>query len=119
MNQVEPAIHLRQAFMTAAKVFKSIDAPTRGVIVPFGDAGLRLIGELCAAYEVEMQYELLKEAQQYSVNVFEHVLDRLDQAAAVHRIQEDVDILYVDKRYYSGEYGLTTDPIANMETMIG
>ena len=118
INNAEASLHFRQGFMTAGKEFKSIDAPTRGVVVPFGDVGLHLIGELCATDEVEIQYELLKRAQQYTVNVFQHVLDKLSDAGAIHRIKENVDILYVDGRYYSEEYGLTTNPITDMETTI-
>jgi CRISPR-associated endonuclease/helicase Cas3 len=34
-----PQRMLNQSFMTAAKAFKAIDAPTQGVVVPFGEAG--------------------------------------------------------------------------------
>ena len=102
--------------MSAAKAFKAIDAPTRGVIVPYGDAGKQLIAELCAAYEVEKQFDLLKKAQQFTVNVFPHTLEKLHKAHALQPIQKGVDILYVDTRYYSPEFGLTTEPVGNMET---
>jgi CRISPR-associated endonuclease/helicase Cas3 len=113
-RNASPPIHFVQAFMTAANVFKSIDGATQGVIVPFGEEGRRLIAELCAAYEVELQYKLLKRAQQFTVNVFQHVLDKLSRAGAIHRIKEDVDILHLDERYYSNDYGLSTEPIAMM-----
>ena len=111
-----PNMYLRQSFMSAAKAFKAIDAPTRGVIVPYGDAGKQLIAELCAAYEVEKQFDLLKKAQQFTVNVFPHTLEKLHKAHALQPIQKGVDILYVDTRYYSPEFGLTTEPVGNMET---
>ena len=111
-----PPLHFHQSFMSAANAFESIDAPTRGVIVPF-EAGEDLINELCAAYEVEKQYALLKRAQQFTVNVFPWVLKELENAMAVQPIQKDVNILYLDKRYYSYEYGLTTESIAKMETL--
>ena len=41
-----PNLYLRQSFMAAAKAFKAIDAPTRGVIVPHGDEGKALIKAL-------------------------------------------------------------------------
>jgi CRISPR-associated endonuclease/helicase Cas3 len=63
---------------------------------------------------LELQYKLLKRAQQFTVNVFQHVLDRLSRAGAIRRIQEDVDILYLDDRYYSNEFGLSAEPIAMM-----
>ena len=113
-NKQNPPLHFLQAFMTAANVFKSIEAPTRGVIVPFGDQGRQLIGDLCAAYAVEKQYELLKRAQQFTVNVFPRLVERLVDNGAAHSIQKDVGILYLDERYYSDEYGLATEPTSTM-----
>lgn len=109
-------LHLRQSFMTAAKAFKAIDAPTRGVIVPYSKAGCELVNDLGAAFEVEKQYTLLKRAQQYTVNVFPHILEKLQKAGAVYPIQKDTDILHLDPRYYSPEYGLVTEPVGTMET---
>jgi CRISPR-associated endonuclease/helicase Cas3 len=111
-----PNIYLRQSFMAAAKAFKSIDAPTRGVIVPYGEAGKQLIADLCGAFEVEKQFDLLRKAQQYTVNVFPHILEKLLSVHALQPIQEGVDILYLDARYYSSEFGLSTEPVGNMET---
>jgi CRISPR-associated endonuclease/helicase Cas3 len=108
------ATHFVQSFMSAAKAFRVIDSATQGIIVPFGEEGTRLIGELCAAFEVEKQYELLKRAQQFTVNVFPYVLKQLAEAGAVHTIQEKVGIFYLDERYYSDEYGLTTEAISTM-----
>jgi len=114
----EPVPHLRQSFMTAAKAFKAIDAPTRGVIVPYGRAGKELVADLCAAFEIEKQVTLLKRAQQYTVNVFPNVLSALVDAKAVHPVQEGTDILHLDPRYYSLEIGLATTPVQLMEAIV-
>jgi CRISPR-associated endonuclease/helicase Cas3 len=109
-------LYLRQSFMAAAKAFKSIDAPTRGVIVPYGSAGKKLIGELCGAFEVEKQFKLLRRAQQYTVNVFPHQLEKLQKEKALHEIQTGVDILYLaDSRYYNEDFGLSLTPEGKME----
>lgn len=112
-----PAILFCQAFMTAAKAFKAIDAPTQGVVVPYGDAGRALIADLCAAFDVEREFELLRAAQQFTVNVFPHVLRTLDQARAVREVKPDARILYLDERYYSPRFGLATEPVSPMETL--
>ena len=110
------SLYLRQSFMAAAKAFKSIDAPTRGVIVPYGSAGKKLIGELCGAFEVEKQFKLLRRAQQYTVNVFPHQLEKLQKENALHEIQDGVDILYLaDARYYNEDFGLSLTPEGKME----
>lgn len=112
-----PSLPFRQAFMTAAKAFKAIDAPTQGVIVPHGEAGRELINDLCSAYKVEREFDLLRTAQQYTVNVFPHVLRKLKEAGAVHEVKPDTRILCLDPRYYSSRFGLSSDPVATMETL--
>jgi CRISPR-associated endonuclease/helicase Cas3 len=113
-----PNIYLRQSFMSAARAFKVIDAPTRGIIVPYGEAGRDLVNDLCSAFAVEKQFGLLRLAQQYTVNVFPQDLEKLQKAGAVHEIQKDVDILYLsDARYYDQTFGLSQTPEGTMEVL--
>lgn len=111
-----PNIYLRQSFMSAAKAFKAIDAPTRGVIVQYGKEGQAIVAELCAAYLPDKEFDMLRRAQQFTVNVFPNVLKRLVENEAVREIQEGTGILYLDYRYYSNEFGLSETPVRNMET---
>jgi CRISPR-associated endonuclease/helicase Cas3 len=106
--------YFRQSFKTASRLFKSIDAPTQGLIVPYG-AGAELIGDLCAAFEVEKQFDLLRRAQQFSVNVFPSVLLRLQKQTALHEVQEGTGIRYLDSRFYDAEFGLSEVPVSPME----
>ena len=101
-----PVINLRQSFMTAAKLFKSIDAPTRSVIVRYGDEGKELVNQLCSAFEVEKQYALIKKAQQYSVNLFPYEFEKLAEQNALYRVQEETEIFYLDYQYYSKITGI-------------
>lgn len=112
-----PGIFFRQAFMTAAKAFKAIDAPTQGVVVPYGKEGRELIADLHAAFEVEKEFDLLRAAQQYTVNVFPHVLQKLMEAGAVHEVKPETRILCLDERYYSRRFGLVTEPVSLMEPL--
>lgn len=117
-NDTAPNIYLRQSFMSAARAFKVIDAPTRGIIVPYGEAGRDLVNDLCSAFEVEKQFELLRRAQQYAVNVFPQDLEKFQKAGAVHEIQKDVAILYLsDVRYYNQSFGLSQSPEGTMEVL--
>ena len=109
---------LYQSFMAAAKAFKAIDSPTRGVIVPYGKTGRELVTDLCAAFEIDKQFDLLKRAQQYTVNVFPNMLAALQRAQAVYPVQEGIDILHLDPRYYSAEFGLVSEPLGPMETLL-
>ena len=113
-----PARFLRQSFMSAARAFKAIDAPTRGVIVPHGEVGKALIADLCAAYMPDKEFELLRRAQQYSVNVLPHQLEALSRAQAAREIQDGTGILYMaDALYYSEEFGLSGTPEGLMEVL--
>lgn len=108
-----PEIPLKQAFMTAAKSFRVIESTTHGIIVPYGEEGKELRNKLCSVQELEKQYKLIRRAQRYSVNVFPDVLKRL-QDRAVHEVQKGSEILYLDERYYSDEFGLSEVPVKDM-----
>ncbi len=112
-----PNIYLRQSFMSAAKAFKAIDAPTQGVIVQYGKEGQAIVADLCAAYLPDKEFDMLRRAQQFTVNVFPNILERLTKEGAVREIQEGTGILYLDYRYYSDEFGLSETPVRNMEAL--
>jgi CRISPR-associated endonuclease/helicase Cas3 len=114
-NRTMPAIYLHQSFMTASKLFKSIDAPTRSVIVRYGDEGRELVNQLCSAFEVEKQYTLIKKAQQYSVNLFPYEFEKLAEQNALYRVQEETEIFYLDYHYYSKITGISLEPVKQEE----
>lgn len=109
---------LQHSFMTAGKVFKAIDSPTQGVIVPYGEEGRRLIAELgrvAIEFDVKSYRMLLKQAQKFSVNVFPNVWKRLQEENAVREIQPGEGIYWLDERYYSEEFGLSDQPCNLMD----
>jgi CRISPR-associated endonuclease/helicase Cas3 len=110
-----PPTYLRQSFMTANKEFQAIDAPTNGVIVPYGAEGQKIIADLCAASEIEKQFKLLHLAQQFTVNIFPHELKALTDAGALSDVQEGTGIHYLSERYYSLDFGLSTEPVSLQE----
>ena len=112
-----PQRMLNQSFMTAAKAFKAIDAPTQGVVVPFGKAGRDLIGRLYGAFDIALEFDLMREAQQYTVNVFPGVLKKLREVEAVKEVKPETRILTLDSRYYSLLFGLSTAPVSEMEML--
>lgn len=111
----KPDIFLRQSFMTAGNLFKSIDAPTQSVIVQYGNEGQELVGKLCAAFDVDKQFELLRKAQQYSVNLFPHEIKKLSEQKAIYAVQERTKIFYLDNKYYSDKFGISMEPINKEE----
>jgi len=110
-------LSLRQSFATAGELFKIIDAPTQGVIVPY-EEGKKCIADLCGVFVPQQQSPLLRRAQRYSVNVFPNVLKELQEAKAVHETQKGSGILYLDERYYSQQFGLSTTPVAMLQPQI-
>ncbi len=107
---------LRQSFKTAGNIFKAIDAPTQAVIVPF-KRGKFIISDLCAEQNPDRIRQLLKEAQQYSVNVFPNVWRKLLQEQAVHSVRDGI-FYYLDERYYSEKFGLATEVVADFEPQV-
>jgi CRISPR-associated endonuclease/helicase Cas3 len=106
INGKYPEMDLRQSFATAAKEFQAISSPTKGVIVPYQD-GAEIIHELCSVVNIETQFKLLRRAQQFTVNVFPNDFEQLLALGALHLIQEESDIYYLDAEYYNEEFGIT------------
>jgi len=108
---------LKSAYSTAAQGFNVIDAPTRGILVPHGDTGTKLISDLAAAFSSEehplnQQISLLKTAQQYTVNCFPHAIEKLSTSNAIREVQPDSNIYYLDERHYHDELGVTLEALS-------
>lgn len=97
---------LWQSFMDAGRAFKAIDAPTKAVIVPYGDEGRMLI---TALYGTQLNdkdfYKLVREVQQYSVNVFPYMFDKLQQEHAIEQVR-DTGIFTLSEKFYDEHMGL-------------
>ena len=104
---------LMHSFKSAGRAFQVINAPTRAVIVPYGE-GKALIAKLCGEYEPKAFYGYLNQAQRFSVNVFPNVWEKLIESNAIHEIA-DTGVYYLNERHYSEEYGLAADEVAPMD----
>ena len=109
-----PPINLRQSFKTAAEEFKVIDMPTEGIVVPYGD-GEKMIGELCAAFEVKTRFDLLRRAQRYSVNIYPQDMRRLMEANGIYEAQAGTGIYCLKAENYSNEYGISLEKTQDMK----
>jgi CRISPR-associated endonuclease/helicase Cas3 len=109
---------LMQSFYTAAQAFRAIDCQTQGVVVPFRKDGIDLIAELSAAHDLASEFRLLRKAQQFTVNVFPHEMERLRQKGAVHEAQPGTGVLCLREGFYSDEFGLALDGSERMESLI-
>ena len=109
----KPLPLLMQSFKSAGRAFQAIDAPTRAVIVPYGE-GAKLIAELCGEWDPKEMHRTLQKAQRYSVNVFPNVWDKLQKENALHETIEGSGIYYLKERYYNDEFGLSLDETSEM-----
>jgi CRISPR-associated endonuclease/helicase Cas3 len=116
VHQEEP-LQLRHAFMTAGKAFQAIDAPTKAVIVPYGE-GKQLIIELCALskqFDAAAYHDCLKRAQKFSVNLVPNVWQRMADKKTICEIHSGEGIYYLDECYYSPDFGLSEEIVAKAE----
>lgn len=111
---------MKQSFREAARQFKAIDAPTEGVVVPY-DKGASLINDLCGLgkeFDPGTYYRKLSEAQQYSVNLFPNVFEKLQDVGALQEVQEGYGIYYLKDEYYSPAYGVSVDAVAGQSFLV-
>lgn len=103
-NGTKDLYPLKQAFHTAGSIFQVIDENTRAVIVPYGD-GKTIINELLSASDMKRRSLLLTRAQQFSVNVYTEMMDRLEKEDAVFPVG-DTGAIALKSEYYDAERGL-------------
>jgi CRISPR-associated endonuclease/helicase Cas3 len=106
-----------QSFASAAEKFRAIDSPTQGLIVPFGTEGKDLIAALSAAYDLAVEFHLLRRAQRFAVNVFDWERDALARSGAIYEAQTGTGVFCLREGFYSNEFGLTLDGSGRMEGM--
>jgi len=107
-----------QSFKSAAAKFQAIDSPTQGLIVPFGGEGKELINALSAASNLAVEFQLLRKAQQFAVNVFQWEMDSLTRSGALYEAQRGTGVFCLQEQFYSDEFGLSLDGSERLESMI-
>lgn len=111
---------LKQAHSTASQAFHVINAPTQGIIVPYdadGHSGSEIIGQLASSYtndEISFadQVRLHKKAQQYTVNAFPHIVQKLNDEGAILEVQQGEGIYYLKDEYYHNDLGITLEALS-------
>jgi CRISPR-associated endonuclease/helicase Cas3 len=110
-----PSLYLRQSFKTAFEHFRVIDAPTEGIIVPYNEEAKSIIAKLSAELPVKEESALLKAAQQYSVNTFPYMMEKLHKEKALFQTYKEGGIWHLDAQYYSKDFGVSLERVAPME----
>lgn len=104
-NNYHPNLILRQAFKTAGDYFQVIDQNTTSIIVPYerGKKLITLINGTCNLNEIK---EYLKEAQQFSVNLFEGDRRKLDELGAIVELKGGA-VLALRDEFYQDDVGVS------------
>ena len=116
-KRTKPFPLLMQSFKSAGRAFQAIDAPTRAVIVPYGE-GVELIDKLCGEWNPKEMHRTLQKAQRYSVNVFPKVWEQLQDKNAIYETIKGSGIYYLDECHYNNEFGLSLDKTSEMTCYI-
>lgn len=106
----------RQSFRTAGSAFQVIDQKTKSVLVPYGK-GKELIEKLSDRHTLHEEIKYLKEAQQYSVNLFETVFERLAKEGALNSLGE-TGVVVLKEEFYDARAGVLATPQEMMELII-
>jgi len=95
---------LTHSHLTAAEQFQVIPDLTTSVIVPYG-RGKEIIATLNGKQKISDLSRLLKQAQQYSINIYNQELSALNQQQGVVSLL-DGKVLALKENMYSKQYGL-------------
>ena len=120
--KVQPQVTFRSSAKTIAKHFKVIDSPTKSVIVPYDEKGKELIAILNGNISLNELNLVLKEAQQYTVNLFKWEFDRMCENQGIYSIGNsnnyNEEIYAVQSNFYDDKYGLDIEGESDMENLV-
>lgn len=107
----------RTSLKTAAEYFDVIDANTQAILVPH-KAGKKLIAQLTSREKITHFDHFMKQAQQYSVNVFAHEMAILQRENLIRLVDFGAFQLYIAlEQAYDDRYGFTVNGEAKLEFM--
>jgi CRISPR-associated endonuclease/helicase Cas3 len=107
-----PSLLLTNSYRTAAEHFQVIHQQTTSILVPYGE-GEEIITQLNSENSISELSQLMKRAQQYSVNIYDHEKNALMQNGALISYF-DGSILSVTPNAYDEEYGINIEADSEM-----
>ncbi|NWL88559.1 CRISPR-associated helicase/endonuclease Cas3 [Paenibacillus sp. 79R4] len=103
---------LANSYGTAAKYFEVIKQATTSVIVPYGE-GEQVIADLNGTPSVEDLTTILRSAQQFTVNLYCHEFEQLNENDGIDSYFEG-QVLVLRERAYSKEFGCDLENDSSM-----
>lgn len=98
---------LANSYETAAKHFQVIDNKATSVLVPYAD-GKEYIAQFSSNEKVNEFSTLLRKAQHYTVNLYDHELNKLKANDQLESLMDGM-ILAIKEGAYDKEYGVEVD----------
>ncbi|MEG1603703.1 MAG: hypothetical protein RR340_08835, partial [Cloacibacillus sp.] len=99
-------------------LFNVIEAPTKGVIVQYGE-GKELVDQLTVNTDSAEVKELLHRSQRFSVNVYPYQLDALVKSGGVYKQSicgaSGAEVWILAAEFYSDEFGLSTEQVGKLK----
>ncbi|MFD2672615.1 CRISPR-associated helicase Cas3' [Marinicrinis sediminis] len=94
-----------QSFATAEKYFNVIDQPTTSVLVPYNAEANELLVELNGDMNTDRLGQILKQAQQYTINIYKHEMDKLEKSDDLYVLLHG-SVYALRETAYDSEIGL-------------
>ncbi len=102
-----PPIFIANSYKTAAEHFNVIDNNTTAVIVPYKD-GEKIIADLNGNQKIDDLTKLLRKAQHYTINLYDHELRQLSKNKGLEYLF-DGKIYVLKQAAYDKEFGFTIE----------
>lgn len=106
-------LFLANSYKTAAEHFHVIDSRTTSVIVPYGE-GKSIITELNGEASIADLTRLLRKAQQFSINIYNHEKEELSRNQGLISYL-DGKVLALKDGAYNNEYGLNLENDSSLD----
>ncbi|WP_151733039.1 CRISPR-associated helicase Cas3' [Paenibacillus tengchongensis] len=116
-SQSDSQLVNRSAIATAERYFEAISTKAKAVLVPYNEEGRRIIAELNGELGTGQLGELLRAAQQYTVNLYEHELKVLDKNDEFIQLLNGQALALRDTAY-SDEFGVQLEGNGEWESLI-
>ncbi|MGE6577998.1 CRISPR-associated helicase Cas3' [Paenibacillus xylanexedens] len=116
-HDCRPEVVNHYAIATAEKYFEDISTNATPVIVPYGEEGKELILDLNGAIEPGEMSQLLRKAQQYTVNIYDHELRALEKNGDVRPLLHG-HVLALREPAYSDDFGVESKGEGAWEPMM-
>lgn len=114
----QPTNIMRSMFKTLETHFAVIEAPTIGIIVPYLDEGRAIVARLNEHIDDYATFNhLLKKAQLYSVNVYEHTLRLFVKEDLVYPLYQE-GIYALRDIGYNNDYGISVEGDGDLSSSI-